>query len=511
MKALLKKPDKAASSAPGVDSKFEKGKRGWLALDNSVTFSDYTGVRNYRREAKNIWAALDYNGDGTVDQQEIAQYLIEQNVFAALSVEDSVITISKLFSDIDKDGNGTLDFEEFCDFYKMVQHEKNQMLHASRHHITCLPPSIVKFNKKAFTTEAIEIQLQDKIQQFTSQDSDRFRQILNMFKTQVQRSKDHDNERNQVMGVSKRQFNTVLMWLGLSATKEQAEFLFDKYDINGDGVLTVHEFLTKARQKDYPGRMVNHGESYLFRTGKRMFLDDILNGCAVRPNTPPDDVFHVSEKTIAKRIRAKMGNAPGVGIHYNETPLALNDLIKIFSFYDPKGRGFVTQGQLKRALQNLNLSVGETHLELLMDKFNRNDGGESYFDYPKFCFYVYPGKPSNASLPKHTSLQLRPPGYGTRGGAGGGNGYGMSKLDFSQSVHATPRQDSQRAHSRQVSARLAHSQRLKPLSGSGRRSLAPSASMTALHPRSGRSLSRTASTPQFRARATTPYGQPLAC
>jgi Ca2+-binding EF-hand superfamily protein len=38
-----------------------------------------------------------------------------------------------------------------------------------------------------------------------------------------------------------------LALLGLFATVDQANALFDKYDTNGDGALTVHEFLTRCR------------------------------------------------------------------------------------------------------------------------------------------------------------------------------------------------------------------------------------------------------------------------
>lgn len=505
-----------------------------MSLDNSVTFSEHIGKRNYRKEAKKIWAQLDANDDNSVDQEEITNWLLENQVFNSVSRDDAGHTITKLFEEIDQDRNGNLDFEEFNDFYKMVQHEKTQMLNASRHHITALPQSVVKFNKKAFTTDAIELQLQNKIQQFTSQDTDIKRQIYTLFKTQVQRAKDHDGENSKVMGVSKRQFNTILMWLGLFATKEQADYLFEKYDTDGDGNLTVHEFLTKARPTDYPGRKVNVGEKYSFRTGKRMYLNETLNGRAVRPSTPTDDVYHVSEKTIAAKIRTNMGNAPGVSQHYAETPLALNDLMKTFAYYDPDKKGYCTQRDLKRALENLNLSVGDTHLDLLVDKFSYEENGEFFFNYPKFCFFCYPGKPANAALPRHTSLQLRPSGYGQT------NLRPSVSLDFSgnglmdannnirpgtgqKSGMSSHRSNLSQASARSINARLSHSQRLQPLQRtSGRRTLGSSGSMGQL-PRSrlatpvaqpssrrlgsrqqSRGMQRSASSAQFRAQAGNP-------
>lgn len=487
-----------------------------MSLDNVVTFTEHSGPRNYRKEAKEVWAQLDNNHDGTVDAQEIRQWLISNKIFNALSDQDASRTITKVFNEIDTDHNGTLDFEEFCTFYKMVQAEKTQLLHASRHHVTALPASVVKFNKKAFTTDAIEILLQEKIQQFTSQDSDRFRQILSMFKTQVQRSRDHHADGEKVMGVTRRQFNTVLMWLGLFATKDQADALFEKYDANGDGILTVHEFLTRARPTDYPGRVINNGEKYSFRTGKRMYLEDTLNRRAVRPQTPTDDVFHVSERTIAERIREKMGNMPGTGQHYNETPLALNDLMKKFGYYDPQCTGFCTARSLRRALQNLNLSIGDSHLDLLMDKFaGPNVQGQAQFNYPKFSQFVFPGKPAMASLPRHTSLQLRgKPAYGSLRN-------GSSHMDFARPVVAVPDRNAR------AKAAGAQSLGMKPMSRTqsvsrmatpmktaevpARRSISASASMTQL--RSGRGaangdtrrMAHSASQPAFHART-----QPMA-
>lgn len=496
-----------------------------MSLDNVVTFSDNTGPRNYRKEARNVWNQLDEDQSKTVDMGEIKAWLIQNDVLCDFTTDDAEHTIQKLFDEIDSDGNGSLDFEEFCKFYKMVQHEKAQMLHASRHHIVALPPSVVKFNKKAFTTEAIELLLQDKIQQFTSQDSDRFRQILTMFKTQTQRSHSHDRDDDR-MGVTSREFQTVLMWLGLHATKDQAVELFNRYDMNKDGILTVHEFLTRARPTDYPGRTVNNGEKYSFRTGKRMFLGDTLNGRAVRPSTPCDDVYHISEDVIADRVRDRMGNKPGVGQHYNETPNAMRDLMIVFKFYDPTNTRTCTMENLKRALQNLNIALGDTHLELLMDKFGTVDQGQPKFLYEKFVRHVYPGRPKNAALPMHTSLQIRKNTYGkfksntmdfsrvTGGVASGMNGRMSGRMSGPQSVRS---QSSQvRTHSSR-SRQSRNGQRLTPLP----RGLTPSASLTQLRPGSRpasgpkslprsmpgsarSSLSRTASQPQFLARAKLP-------
>jgi hypothetical protein len=52
--------------------------------------------------------------------------------------------------------------------------------------------------------------------------------------------------------LSARTFPKLLSWFGLFATKKQADALFNKYDKNKDGFVSLHEFLTLARPADYP-------------------------------------------------------------------------------------------------------------------------------------------------------------------------------------------------------------------------------------------------------------------
>lgn len=479
---------------PLTDPGIPKGQRGWLSLEGNVTFSSTAGPRNYRKEAKEIWKKLDENNDGTLDKSEITQWVVENNVFETVSKDDQANMVSAVFDEIDVDGSGALEFEEFAQFYNTVMHEKSQMNQAALHHLVQLPQSYVKHNQKQFTTDAIEILLQEKIQAFTSADTDRFRQVLCMFKTQLQKAANHEQKIAQVITVNKREFAILLMWLGLFATRKQSDELFERYDADGSGLLTAYEFLTHARPKDYPGRKINAGEKYAFRTGKRMYLGDTLNGRCPRPGTPNDDVCHVSEKTLKRTIIERMGNAPGKAHHYIDTPLALNDLLNKFKFYDPDNLGYITQWQLGRALQNINISMGETHLALLVDKFNVRVDGADFFDYNRFANFVFPGPRKDATKPNHLSLNLRElPKY----------------LPHGVSDQISSRPSARTLAARDLSARLKHTKRLHnklaPISGrpSGRmsrgssRGLAPSASMTQLNPISNRGMSRSQSMGHF--------------
>jgi Ca2+-binding EF-hand superfamily protein len=481
-----------------VDKGIPEGKRGFISLNGNVTMTKKGGRRNYRKEAKEIWAVLDQDKNGQLTREEIATWMLDpaNGIFdqKLISREESEAKIAKIFTGIDKDNSGFLDFEEFAKFYNSIQYENVQHALASMHYVTNLPPSIVKFNKEKFTVDALEILLQDKIQSQTPADSDRQRHIVKMFKTQVQKSQNHDSMDKDSITVTCAEFRTMLMWLKVYATEKQAQQLFERYDVNGDGELTVSEFLTHARAKDYPGRAVNQGEKYHFRTGKRMYLNRTMNNLPVRPVTPLQDVFHVDEKTLAKRIRKRMANQVGKNPNYNETPLALHELLNIFKFYDQEGKNYCTKWQLKRAFDNLKISVGNSHLDLLLDKFNVRVDGEDYFDYNRFCWLVYPGVPADATKPRHLSLQVR-------------GALPFSKIPMPESQRSS-RQLSRRStgvpsarysggdrSERSVQARMKHNSRLKPL-----RRLTPSASTQQLQPLSSnrsRTMSRSSSVPHF--------------
>jgi hypothetical protein len=74
-----------------------------------------------------------------------------------------------------------------------------------------LPDSIKKFKLKSFSLLGLEQALQQRINQHTSRDSDRFRQILKLFKEQTKRG--DTDEDTALMGVNRSQFATVCIIL----------------------------------------------------------------------------------------------------------------------------------------------------------------------------------------------------------------------------------------------------------------------------------------------------------
>lgn len=73
--------------------------------------------------------------------------------------------------------------------------------------VIALPDSIKKFKLKSFSLLGLEQALQQRINQHTSRDSDRFRQILKLFKEQTKRG--DTDEDTALMGVNRSQFATV--------------------------------------------------------------------------------------------------------------------------------------------------------------------------------------------------------------------------------------------------------------------------------------------------------------
>jgi len=376
--------------------------RGFETFDEAFDFTKLFKINSRgeirKADARRMFQTLDLDGDNEVSSEELGKWIIKNNVFGSGMAKNEVMhTVNRVFSDIDRNGDGTLQFEEFHQFMNGIVREQQTLKYVSRHHLTSLPRSLRKMNSKAFTLKAIEEALQMKIQQLTSRDSDRFRQILTLLKCQSQRSQDIPmGGEEPVMGITKRDFNTVLALLGLFATRKQAEELFYRYDINKDGTLTAHEFLTKARPQDYPGFEVDSSVDDLrMGRGKRMFLKESLLNTPVRPQTPSQRIYFLSKQEICQRIRQKLEQRARCGAAFSSS-LARRTLNRIFENFDeeiPK-RGLVTIPNLKAALNTIAVPVGKQHMDAMLDDHSVKLEGYpmSLFDYRGFVMACYPSE-----------------------------------------------------------------------------------------------------------------------
>jgi Ca2+-binding EF-hand superfamily protein len=245
-------------------------------------------------------------------------------------------------------------------------------------------------NEKLFTTDYIEKQLHRKIEAYTPSDMDRFRKVLILCRTQNAASREELGlgVPDGVSGVTKRDFRKLLSWLGLFATEKQAYELFDKYDVNGDGTLTVHEFLTQIRPPDFPAR----------------------GGTVEKPKTPHPDVMNYSVKDLAMTIRTKLSGSGKVGQVYTDAR-GKRDLLKLFYFHDPTRSGMVTNKQFLNCMMMIGVnSLGQIHLEMIFNKFMVDPTAVNkaeIIDYIAFSEYVFPEWDKPPAYFKELTLDTR--------------------------------------------------------------------------------------------------------
>jgi Ca2+-binding EF-hand superfamily protein len=394
-----------------------KPERGFTVLTSSVRLSKALGVHGNKwnkSDCRRVFDIMDADGSGEVDQRELEGWVLRHNIFEEATENDSKKKLTRMFTDMDKSGDGSLDFEEFYRFCRLLEREQRNLSWASKHYLTALPKSQAEMNKAKFTLDYIERELHWKIEQFTSKDTDRFRQVLGMFRTQVQKAENGRDE--EVLGVSKRDFGKMLSWLGLFATEDQAETLFNKYDVNGDGLLTVHEFLTRARPSDFPGsrrapaRMFSENKGGKKIYGKHGGM--ARGGPSVRVKTPHPDCFVYSTKEFAHTIRTKLANSGKVGQVYPDAR-GRRDLLKIFRYFDKEDTGVVTFSQFKRALKMGGFnSVGKSHFEVIFSRFGKDYNKTPVLDYLSLVDYVFPNwQESPDAYLDGTTLDLRNRSY----------------------------------------------------------------------------------------------------
>lgn len=415
-------PIEVATQGNFTNKKDVDSNRGFGIMGNHSRLSKALGVGGGRKwnksDVRSVFRTMDADGSNEVDYDELREWVMRNKIFAESTAQDSLKVLKRIFNDIDTSGDGSLDFEEFHKFCKLLQREQRNMQWADKHYLTALPTSQAESNQKKFTTKHIEEQLQLKIEQFTSQDKDRFRQILGMFRTQVQKA-GPGRGKDPVLAITRRDFRKMLSWLGLFATEEQAEFLFNKYDANGDGSLTVHEFLTYARPSDYPGsRRAPASAFHENKGGKKIFGKSggpARGGDPVRLPTPHPDCYVFTVKDLAHTVRNKMTKSGKVGQTYSDAR-GKRDLIQIFKYLDKAKSGVVTLQQLRNAFKMAGVNnIGRSHFELIFYKFGRENNKIPVIDYTGLTEYIWPNWDKN---PDHyvpgTTLDLRDRHYAKR-------------------------------------------------------------------------------------------------
>jgi Ca2+-binding EF-hand superfamily protein len=203
-----------------------------------------------------------------------------------------------------------------------------------------------------------------------------------MMKTQMQRTSGQTDSSNIVM--YQRDFCIFLSMLGLFATRAQSDLLFAKYDVNGDGCLSLYEFLTKAKAPDYPG-FDDGGEVYNERKGKRQF-DDTGGKPPPRVQTPETSLFDQSRDQLHERIRERIEQKARTGVA-NSDNFARRKLFAAFERFDKEKCGLISLKSFSDTLEkDIGVVMGSAHVRALCKKF-ATDG---LVDYPRLVAEIYP-------------------------------------------------------------------------------------------------------------------------
>lgn len=370
--------------------------RGYGAQTHFKFLADALGLKPHERITSyltgKVFENLDADGSNAMDLEELSAWAKEKKVFGD-EVDDDFIhnTCARLYRDSGAAASG-MTKSQFHTFIVGIQREDKQLTYAARHHLMQMPPSMQKANKTKFTLEAIETELHNKIRQNTCRDSDRARNIATIFKKQLQRDSgevDTEDAGNETLSINKKQFRSVLNLLGLFATPEQADILFRKYDVNGDGDLTIHEFLTQAYPDDYPGMApLDESRYYDFRlggAGKRLFPDE---GIGARPKTPHHQVFQLNIKQIHKTLKLQIEKRHRSGLACS-IPYCRRQLANAFESEDQQQHGKVNRESLQKVFENrFGMNYGSNQYQELMETYEY-EGEPGYFDYVKFCLSVF--------------------------------------------------------------------------------------------------------------------------
>lgn len=264
-----------------------------------------------------------------------------------------------------------------------------KMAYVDFHHLTEIPDSISKWKHKEIDLKAIEEGLHSKLAQRCITDKHLYNEIMRLFVDQYKRrGKDVD----RMTGIDAKDFHQILCILGLFATEKQATELFLKYDTNGSGNLSVHEFWVAARPQDYrslPGFDDKQAadEMIMNRARKRMYIKESLLHTSVEPPTPPRSVYSLPIERLLAGIRDKIRQNSVVDRTLS-VPQTRRYLKRLFEYGDYEKTGIVTGKGLERVLATINYAMPDHYVATFCEKF---PGPEpNTVDYNKLCLAVYP-------------------------------------------------------------------------------------------------------------------------
>lgn len=266
------------------------------------------------------------------------------------------------------------------------------------HHLTEIPASLASWQAKHRAHKSMETELADlegrlhiQMQSRCTTDKQMFKLIKHIFCQQHRRA---NKDGSRMTGVDKADFYQILTIMGMHCTQAVSDALFEKYDRNGSGQLSVPEFWLQYRPQDYVGLPgFTDTEKYkreekLMNRGKRMYIRESLTHTAVQPRLPHHSVYMLPIESLLEGIRDKI-RMNSVSDQTLSSARTRRYLSKLFEYGDPDGTGSCDANALEVVLNKLNFEVGSHYVNVLMQHYPFQHD-RSRLDYRALCLAVYP-------------------------------------------------------------------------------------------------------------------------
>eukprot|EP01124_Arcella_intermedia_P035035 TRINITY_DN8826_c0_g1_i1.p1 TRINITY_DN8826_c0_g1~~TRINITY_DN8826_c0_g1_i1.p1 ORF type:complete len:262 (-),score=83.06 TRINITY_DN8826_c0_g1_i1:35-799(-) len=247
-----------------------------------------------RKKLKKIFERADEDGNGSLDQLEV-RHLIRR-IFKTSKVDLASQNLIKYaetqFNLVDKDGSGTLDFEEFLELYDKLLTDPQI-------------PEEMKLNAKQTETEKKK---KIVIPEITEEQRASYRQTFDMFDT------------DKSGAIDAKELGAVMTKLGVKMKTSQLKKMIKAVDIDGNGEIDFEEFLQMM---------------------KTITIDPFQEVIGAFTMFDVDSDGHISRDDL----RAFMEKIEGV----RPSEEVLDEMMKVG---DPRGNGNVTLRDFQRVIKD---------------------------------------------------------------------------------------------------------------------------------------------------------------
>lgn len=343
-----------------------------MAMDQSAIFSPQS-VNALDLVAKNVFDEFDKDKSGKISAQELG------SAVRMLRLNPTMKELQNVIKKIDRNGNGTIEYDEFLAFLKRSYKEKGE---DSKAKIT-LSDYVSSQSTNALVMEAKSAF--DKIDQ------------------------DKNGE------ISVHELGTALRMLGLNPTREEVQSIIIGMNKKGDGLIKFDEFLGFLRRshrnldedssmsmdlsdicssKNAKALVVEaQGVFREFDKDKNGFISAQELGTALRMLG-----LNPTMKEVQNMINEIDQNGDGM-IDFDEFLAFLKrsykkpdevkmELKKAFQVFDLNKDGFISRAELQSVLTKMGEKLTEKEVDEMMEKADKN--GDGKIDYDEYVDTMYP-------------------------------------------------------------------------------------------------------------------------